>query len=70
MNWEQSNEAIRSLTLLINELCEHKPKSTAPKNEADAWESKMNPLRAKAIELHYIRIQLNIQYQKEQNERT
>lgn len=64
MTWEETEIALQEIFSLVKQLCDRKPSSSAPKEVVKAWEEEMRPVRARAIEIHYARIQINIQRQK------
>lgn len=64
MTWEETEAALLEIFEQVRQLCEIKPSSKAPKEEQLAWEEQMRPVRQRAIDIHYARIQINIQLQK------
>lgn len=61
MTWEETEAALLEIFEKVRQLCEIKPSSKAPKEEQQAWEEQMRPVRQRAIDIHYARIQINIQ---------
>jgi hypothetical protein len=64
MTWEETEIALQEIFALVKQLCDRKPNSSASKEVIKAWEEEMRPVRMRAIEIHYARIQINIQRQK------